>query len=377
MNVQLSWTDTAVPIDMRVYTGPPRTFVPIVFRFGRVGDMVMLTSLLQILRQRYGSPCELFAAGPWNAALFAGNPEVFKLSTLGKHTPIGLGVSWWQACWRLRRSGGRPIYVCEDQPRQLRRIRRLLWMAGVRPEQCVFISRMPGDIESHWLDRLARFGALTPPAFSRVPAAAEPADRAPKPRLHLFPAELTAAHAWLAQQGLSAREIILVQPGNYRTMSSRRNKWRHVDDKAWPLENWAALLQQLAEARPQAALLVCGAPLEAAMIAQIVSATGLAQVSSASLPLRPFLSVCRLAHSMISIDTGSAHIAAALGVPLTVMYGAASPKKWLPRSAEGSVVLAVGGPPRSRVAELSVDEVFQCWQTTIRSRSDLSSGVPV
>jgi heptosyltransferase-2/heptosyltransferase-3 len=232
---------------------------------------------------------------------------------------------------------------------------------------------MPSDIESHWLDRLARFGALTPAAFSHVPAAVEPADRAPRPRLHVFPAELTAAHAWLAQQGWRTHEIILVQPGNFRTMSARRDKWRHVDDKAWPLEDWAALLRRLAEARPEAVLLVCGAPQEAEMIAQIVSATRHGRVSSAALPLRPFLALCRLAHSMISIDTGTAHVAAALGVPLTVMFGKEPPQKWLPRSADGSVVLAVGGPPRSRVAELSVDEVFQCWRASIHSRTNQDS----
>jgi len=242
-------------------------------------------------------------------------------------------------------------------------------MAGVRREQCVLITQMPSDIESHWLDRLGRFGALTPAAFSRVPADSEPADRAPRPRLQVFPAELTAAHAWLAQQGWRTREIILVQPGNFRTMSARRDKWRHVDDKAWPLENWVALLRRLAEARPEAVLLVCGAPQEAAMIERIVSATRLGRLSSAALPLLPFLALCRLAHSMISIDSGPAHVAAALGVPLTVMFGAESPQKWLPRSAEGSPVLAVGGPPRSRVVELSVDEVFQSWRTTIYSAS--------
>jgi heptosyltransferase-2/heptosyltransferase-3 len=141
------------------------------------------------------------------------------------------------------------------------------------------------------------------------------------------------------------------------------------------LENWAALLRRVAGARPEAELLVCGAPQEAAMIAQIVSATGLGRVSSVALPLRPFLSLCSLAQSMISIDTGTAHVAAALGVPLTVMYGAESPQKWLPRSADGSVVLAVGGPPRSRVAELSVDEVFQCWQAALHSRADLKTAM--
>jgi len=347
--------------------------MPIVFRFGRLGDMVMLTSLLHILRERYGSPCELYAAGPWNPALFEGNPEVSRLWMLGRHTPIALGLSWWRAWWRLRRSRDQPIYVCEDQPRQLRRIRRLFWMAGVRREQCVFISHMPSDLDSHWIDRLARFGALTPAAFARMPAAAGPVDRVPRPRLHLFPAELSAAQTWLAQQGHGAREIILVQPGNFRTMSSHRDKWRTIDDKLWSPENWAALLRRVAEAKPEAVVLVCGAPQEEAMIAQIVSAARHQNVFSAALPLRSFLSLCCLAHSMVSIDTGPAHAAAALGVPLTVMFGAESPHKWLPRSAGGSPVLAVGGPPRSRVAEVSVDEVLHCWRASIHSRSDQHS----
>jgi ADP-heptose:LPS heptosyltransferase len=355
---------------MSAQTGPSHVIVPIVFRFGRLGDMVMLTTLLQLLRERYGSPCELFAAGPWNAPLFAGNPEVSRLWTLGRHTPVGLGVSWWWAWWRLRRSAGRPIYVCEDRPRRLRRIRRLFWLAGVPPEQCVFIQQVAADGKSHWLDRLAGLAALTPAALARLPREAGPVDRAPGPRLYLSPAELAAAQAWLAQQGWRSREVILVQPGNFRTMSARRDQWRHVDDKAWPLENWTALLRRLAQERPEAVLLVCGAPQEAAMIAQIVSATGLERVASAVLPLRPFLALCRLAQSMISIDTGTAHAAAALGVPLTVMYGAESPQQWLPRSPDGSVVRAVGGPPHSRVAELSVDEVFQCWLSTTHAHAD-------
>jgi ADP-heptose:LPS heptosyltransferase len=350
-----------------IQTGASRLVVPIVFRFGRLGDMVMLTSLLQLLRQRYGSPCELYAAGDWNAALLARHPDVLELSVLGRYTPIGLGASWWRAWWRLLRSGGRPIYVSEVLPRQLRRIRRLFWLAGVRQEQVVFITQVPGDVDAHWLDRLARFGALTPAAFTQVPAAAPPADRAPRPQLHLLPDELTTARAWLAQHAGGARQVILVQPGNYRTLSSRRDELRDRDDKAWPLENWVTLLLRVAEAQPEAVVLVCGAPQESAMIAQIVSAARHERVVSAALPLRPFLALCRLAHSMISIDTGPAHAAAALGVPLTVMYGAESPKKWLPVSGEGSPVLAVGGPPRSRVAALSVDEVFQRWQETLYS----------
>ena len=37
---------------------------PTVIRFGRVGDMIMLTALTAALHHRYGSPCQVIAAGP-------------------------------------------------------------------------------------------------------------------------------------------------------------------------------------------------------------------------------------------------------------------------------------------------------------------------
>lgn len=65
---------------------------------------------------------------------------------------------------------------------------------------------------------------------------------------------------------------------------------------------------------------------------------------------------------MISTDSGPAHAAAALGVPLVVLYGIESPKVWLPRSSTGSAVVGLGGPPvLARADQISVDAVFQAW----------------
>jgi len=95
---------------------------------------------------------------------------------------------------------------------------------------------------------------------------------------------------------------------------------------------------------------------------RIRAAAGLTCVSSASTALRPLFALCEIAHSMISADSGPAHSAAALGVPLLVLYGTQSPKVWLPRSSGGSPVIAVGGPPQvERVEQISVDAVYEAW----------------
>jgi hypothetical protein len=69
------------------------------------------------------------------------------------------------------------------------------------------------------------------------------------------------------------------------------------------------------------------------------------------------------AHSMISVDTGPAHAAAALSLPLVVLFGAHSQLEWLLRSPSGSPVVGVGGPPQSsRLDDVAVETVFDAWR---------------
>jgi heptosyltransferase-2/heptosyltransferase-3 len=113
---------------------------------------------------------------------------------------------------------------------------------------------------------------------------------------------------------------------------------------------------------PHALIVLRGAQEEVPMLREIQQAAALETVVVAELPLRPMFALCEAAHSMISVDTGPAHAAAALGTPLVVMFGAGPQRQWLPRSALGSPIIGVGGPPISnRVDQISVDAVFDAW----------------
>jgi ADP-heptose:LPS heptosyltransferase len=155
---------------------------------------------------------------------------------------------------------------------------------------------------------------------------------------------------------------VLVQPGNRRTMRGRGLRLSAADDKAWPLPRWAQLLQRLHRHLPQARIILCGAARERLLLKWIADETQLAAVTPAELPLPRLLALCERAHSMVSVDTGPAHAAAALSLPLVVLFGAHSQREWLPRSPSGSQVSGVGGPPYSeRLEQISVDTVFAAW----------------
>jgi ADP-heptose:LPS heptosyltransferase len=326
--------------------------------------MVMATAVLQLLHRRFSSPCVVLGAGPWNNQLYIGHPDVARVWTFTRHIPFALSVTWWRVLRELRQSDPGPIYVLERSPRQLARIRRMLALSGVDRARCVFAADEVVIEAEHWIDFLTRVAQRTPPALTAINA--PPTDRKAAPRLSVLETERSGMEAWLRAQGWSGQKIVLIQPGNFRTMSRGRDSWERStrDDKAWPVKDWVALLEKISASFPGTWLLLCGAPEEANMLQRIKGACASPSVLLAAVPLRSLLALCELADSMISIDTGPAHAAAALGLPLVVMYGAEAPSCWLPRSPSGSAVVSVGGPPvATRVDQISVEDVFNAWRS--------------
>ena len=343
----------------------PRPIQPIVFAFGRLGDMVVLSAALHLLHQRFGRRCLVIGAGPWNSALFEGHPDVERVLSFSRHMPFMLSSAWWQLLVSLQRDRSGPIYVYERSPRQLARIRRMLAVTGVDAGRCLFVGDIANESES-WFDRYVQLSQLTPPAIAQDYAAAS---GRPAPRLHVSDAERQERDAWLQARGWLGRKLVLLQPGNFRTMSRRREEYRRLnkDDKAWPIENWVALVRKVLDTSLDTRVVLCGAPQEGGLLREIEMSVASANVVAAELRLRQLLALSESAHSMVSVDTGPAHAAAALGLPLVVLFGAESQRVWLPRSSSGSTVLGLGGPPYShRVDEISLDAVYSAWFSLTR-----------
>jgi heptosyltransferase-2/heptosyltransferase-3 len=150
-------------------------------------------------------------------------------------------------------------------------------------------------------------------------------------------------------------------------MRGSRLKVSPLDDKAWPIERWAELLRKVHSHMPEAAIVLCGAPRETLLLGWIHAAVNLPKtVFTAELPMGRLLALCASAHSMISVDTGPAHAAAALGLPLVVLFGGLPQAEWLPRSSSGSPVIGIGGPPESkRLDEIPMSKVFETWLTLL------------
>jgi heptosyltransferase-3 len=144
--------------------------------------------------------------------------------------------------------------------------------------------------------------------------------------------------SWLRKNGVADRALILIQVGNKRTMR-RGDRRRASNTKYWPEQRWASVLQGLRALHPEHALLLTGVASEAPLndeILKIANVSGSYNVALEMTAMR-LMALTERAVGMISVDTGPAHVAAAIGCPVValfdspskvIMYAPRGPRRW-------------------------------------------------
>jgi lipopolysaccharide heptosyltransferase II len=129
------------------------------------------------------------------------------------------------------------------------------------------------------------------------------------------PADVTGARARLRTAGVDPdRPFLLLHPG--ASAPSRR----------YPAHHWARLLALLHE-RLSLPMVLAGSPLEAALVDDIRSRIAVPTISLAGqLGLGELGAVLALAAAAIVNNSGPAHIAAAVGTPVVVLYALTNPQ---------------------------------------------------
>jgi len=340
---------------------------PIVLRFGAIGDMVMLTSVLTVLHRRWGAPVDVGVRNASAAAVLAGLPEVGEVKVIGsRRAPYSLAPGQWRFVRWLRARGPGPAWVIDG----VAGVTRLLERGGIDLSLQVRELDHPRRMDQlvHHQDRLLYLASLDPPGVEARPSTGGPP---PRPHLVIDPAEAADCDRWLEHRGLASAPVVVVQ-----SQSRRRSKGR------WPAERWAELLRAIMERMPSAHAVFNGTAREAAAVRSVVKAVGHPRVQSAAgeLPLRRLIALLDRAHSCVSLDSGPAHIAAAVGCPVTVVVGSVHPDLYRPVGLPGRVGVAASVPPEDwhsdpdvffqihRVETVEPAVVLAAWES-VRARS--------
>ena len=150
--------------------------------------------------------------------------------------------------------------------------------------------------------------------------------------------------AWLEPKGLAEQPLILMQVGNKRTM--RRGPRRlAVNNKYWPNERWAEVLRYLRQRHPQHALLLLGTGPEFQLNQELAALAGIDGLHNVAddLPIPRLVALLDRASGLVTVDSGPAHAAAAVGCPQVVLFGKASPSLYRPWGTAGADVQLLAG----------------------------------
>jgi heptosyltransferase-2/heptosyltransferase-3 len=118
------------------------------------------------------------------------------------------------------------------------------------------------------------------------------------------------------------------------------------------------------DACPTHAILFSGTRAERRFNAEIIRRAAVADVHNVAdeLSVRTLLPLLKRAHSLISVDTGPAHAAAALGCPTVALFGTAPPDLYRPGgTATPAVALTGVVDGKQNILGITPETVMESW----------------
>lgn len=330
----------------------------LIVRFGALGDMVLLTPMIQRLQQRFGVPVDLVSSGSWTRPLLEEQPGVGEIMLVGsRRRPYLLSPDQQRLVRWLRERGPTPTWFAHPHD-----VGRDLLRRGGIPDEfvCDFTHVIPGE---HDADRWVRFADDTPAALGQ----AHPPPTSPRPShafLQVTPAMHSDLRPWLQRHGLAEQSLIAIQAGNKRTMRSW-NRRRVTNKKYWPEERWAEVIRAVRADRPRSAIVLLGVPQESELNEDIIRAAGVTNIHNVAndLPIPILVALLERTDSMISVDTGPAHVAAAVGCPVVTLFADADPVRYRPGGRDTpSVVLQGKVDGQLNILGIDAARVIDAWR---------------
>jgi heptosyltransferase-2 len=296
----------------------------LIIRLSSVGDIVLATPFLQVLRERYPAAQITWLVDRGYSDLLCNNPhldQVIEFDLRGRHRGT-------RGIMRLAGEVGGVDWVIDLQ----HKVRTIALSALLRPERTsVFVKRRGLDVLKAILGRdpvytdphqILRYLRLL---YDQVDhGSCEAALEPPAPRLWLDTEVLNKTALCLAAETAGSALLGLVLGSRHTT-------------KRWPDRHLARLVDLASGLGWRSVLLGGEEEREAAAMVTQAASVGLplVMVGGSLMQLAAAIACCSV---VVAPDSGPAHMAAALGIPVVTLFGPTSPARWAPRGRHTRVV---------------------------------------
>jgi heptosyltransferase-1 len=292
-----------------------------------LGDIVLALPALRALRLSFPEAKISWLIRPEFAELIENHPHLNEIITFDRKL---LGKAWFHPgafgalmslIRKLRRSGFDVIFDFQG----LFRTASLAWLSGcklrfgmanAREFATVFYThKIPQNIECiHMVDY-----------YLKIIQAAGASDFGVEFVFPQNPAAEESVSRLLASHGIEGDYAVLISGSAHR-------------DKCWPPERFAQAAEKISS-QYHLSIVATGSASEAAIVEKIQEKAAVPIASLAGqTSLGELVALLKGARLVVSNDTGPGHIAAALGVPLVLMFGRANPMRLEPYRRKQCVV---------------------------------------
>lgn len=285
---------------------PPDSRIAVI-RLRSLGDCVLTTPAIALLKAYRPDLKISVIVEPRFASVFEGNPDVDEIRATRRRAELALNFH-----------GGT----------------RSLWMTLLSRLRAGFGHHSGSFIYTHRIPRAQEILGVERPVHTAEHLASAmfwmgvPVGEIPRARLFMEGAETRLDEAWM-----SASVTTVIHP-----FASRR-------DKTWPAERFVEIARRVANP-----VILAGPADDAAPFREF-------EVWRNE-PLRRVKRLISRSTLFVGNDSGPAHIAAAFGVPVVVLFGSSDPVTWAPWRTEAQVLTS-----REGIAAISVEQVLRAIES--------------
>jgi heptosyltransferase-2 len=292
----------------------------LVIRYSALGDVVLATSVLEPLRERYPQARIEWVTDPLYAPLLEGLPELARVHRLGREGPD----SALALAGRLR---GRFDAVVDLQ----NKVRSAMVARAAAPLRTVFRRR------TAMRALLSLFGSDPPlvraHATQLYAEALAPLDVERAGPIKVSLSSQAVALAADALRGVEPPAVALAPGARWAT-------------KRWPAERFAAVGDQLAQLGIR--IVLCGGPGDRDAFAAFRAVARAPVAADLSfLPLDALAASIARVQLLIACDSGPVHLATAVGTPVLALFGPTSVTRWGPPPPGRALSLGLSCAPCS------------------------------
>ena len=353
---------------------PPRRIL--LANLGGLGDVVLSTPAIGIVRKAFPQAWIGFLLGSWARPVLKEHPHIQHLHVLNHWKIVRTGeplrrrmLHYFRAASMTARELRQTSYdVAVDLRAWWPTAAYVLWRAGI-PARIGHPSAGLGALLTHprpFVYRRLHESQIQTELLRSLPI---PPDLfAGDPLFDMPPPSLRGQEQICRLLGVDALEC---------TSYDVLHVGSGADAKNWPAEKWAALADRLS-AEGRTLVLTGAGSRDQAMIRQITAGRGACINACDALDWDGFVEAIRAAKTLYTVDTVTTHLAVALGTPsVTVLGGMSDWLQWGPRNGPLNVALTkpmacapcfhyCGCTTRPCLTQIDVDSVYAAGRAILR-----------